>query len=96
MAHLRGQQSEQDDAGSQEYNYQVWRVERNERNLSQVQSQAPRAGRKRWDKHVKTMQMAGCPLNVVLHAYDPHMFVANESDTIRFARQTDIDNKLTV
>jgi regulator-associated protein of mTOR len=64
----------------------MWRVQRNEAAVAQVAAQAPRAGRKRWDKHVKTMQMAGCPLHVALHAYDPHVFVANEADTIRRVR----------
>jgi regulator-associated protein of mTOR len=61
----------------------VWRVQRNEGILAAVGAQASRAGRKRWDKHVKTMQVAGCPLHVAMHAYDPHVFVANEADTIR-------------
>jgi regulator-associated protein of mTOR len=77
------QQSEQDDAGSQEYNYQVWRVERNERVIQQVAAQTGRAGRKRWDKPIKTMQSPGCPLHMAFHAYDSHLVVGNESDTIR-------------
>jgi hypothetical protein len=44
-------------------------------------------GRKPWDKHVKTLQTQGVPLSVAFHAFDPHVAVANEADTIRYARR---------
>lgn len=38
-----------------------------------------------WDRPVATLQTPGHPLCLAFHAYDPHLVVANESDTIRYA-----------
>lgn len=37
-----------------------------------------------WDRPVATLQTSGHPLSLAFHAYDPHLVVANESDTIRY------------
>lgn len=86
MSPLMGglQQSEQDDAGSVAYNHQVWRVDRNEKIVQQVGPQALKAAHRQWTKPVKSIQTGGCPLYMAMHAYDPHLVTANESDVIRY------------
>ena len=98
------QQAENDEPGSVQYNYQVWRQQRNERVLAETRPQAEHAGWLQrfqldrfvdsipafselcpWDRPVATLQTSGHPLSLAFHAYDPHLVVANESDTIRCA-----------
>ncbi|KAK2464771.1 hypothetical protein APHAL10511_003189 [Amanita phalloides] len=75
-------QAEADEPGSVQYNYQVWRQQRNEQVISDTQAQAPLAEHCRWDKQVATLQINGCPLTMAFHSYDHHLVVANEHDMI--------------
>ncbi|EDR15987.1 uncharacterized protein LACBIDRAFT_242724, partial [Laccaria bicolor S238N-H82] len=75
-------QSESDEPGSIQYNYQVWRQQRNERICEQTDSQACAAEKGRWDKTVATFQVQGYPLTMAFHSYDQHLVIANESDMI--------------
>ncbi|KAH7920933.1 hypothetical protein BV22DRAFT_765532 [Leucogyrophana mollusca] len=75
-------QAEADEPGSIQYNYQVWRQQRNEQVIAETQSQAIVAESSRWDRPVASLQVNGQPLSMALHAYDPHLVVANEADMI--------------
>ncbi|TFK56405.1 hypothetical protein OE88DRAFT_12946 [Heliocybe sulcata] len=75
-------QAEADEPGSIQYNYQVWRQQRNEQILTETQSQAEPAESRRWNKHVTTLQVGPHPLNTAFHMYDPHLVVANDTDTV--------------
>ncbi|KAI6015651.1 raptor N-terminal caspase like domain-containing protein [Pisolithus marmoratus] len=75
-------QAEADEPGSVQYNYQVWRQQRNEEIITEVHSQTIQAERAQWDRPVANLQVNGNPLSMALHAYDPHLVVANDTDTI--------------
>ncbi|TFL06291.1 raptor N-terminal caspase like domain-containing protein [Pterulicium gracile] len=75
-------QQEQDEPGSTQYNYQVWRQQRNEQVCSDTQSQLSAARTSRWDKPVVNLQVPGIPLNMAFHSYDQHVFIANDSDVV--------------
>ncbi|KAF8641036.1 hypothetical protein AX17_000681 [Amanita inopinata Kibby_2008] len=75
-------QAEADEPGSVQYNYQVWRQQRNEQVTIETQSQAPIAEHCKWDRAVATLQISGYPLTMVFHSYDHHLIVANECDMI--------------
>ncbi|OBZ68569.1 WD repeat-containing protein mip1 [Grifola frondosa] len=75
-------QPEADEPGSVQYNYQVWRQQRNEQVIGETQRQAEVAQLCRWDRPVTTIQVNGLPLSMAFHAYDPHLVVANETDMI--------------
>lgn len=110
------QQAEADEPGSVQYNYQVWRQQRNEHVIAETQLQAPLAGElclgaisshpidtvtstetSRWDRPVVNLQVSSNPLCMTLHAYDPHLIIANDTDMIRFARFVLVnDSVLTV
>ncbi|KAH9934060.1 raptor N-terminal caspase like domain-containing protein [Epithele typhae] len=75
-------QPEVDEPGSVQYNYQVWRQQRNEHVMEDTEKQAREAPRCRWDRPVKTIQIKGLPLSLAFHAYDPHLVIANEADVI--------------
>ncbi|KAI0327680.1 hypothetical protein GY45DRAFT_1327330 [Cubamyces sp. BRFM 1775] len=75
-------QPEADEPGSVQYNYQVWRQQRNEQVMEDTHKQALEAPRCRWDKPVTTIQVSGLPLSLAFHAFDPHLVIANESDMI--------------
>ncbi|KAI9513093.1 hypothetical protein F5148DRAFT_1273335 [Russula earlei] len=75
-------QAEADEPGSLEYNYQAWRHQRNEQVLSETRNQAEIAFNRPWDKAVTTLQIQSVPLSIAFHAYDPHVAIANETDTI--------------
>lgn len=93
------QQTEADEPGSVQYNYQVWRQRRNEQINIETQGQAAAAGKyvynlfipttnhipeeRRWDRPVVTLQVAGHPLTMAFHSFDQHLVVANETDMIR-------------
>ena len=38
----------------------------------------------RWDRPVSTIPTAGFPAQMAFHAYDPHLVVTNEHDSIRY------------
>ena len=40
----------------------------------------------RWDRPVANLQVSSNPLCMTLHAYDPHLVIANDTDMIRFVR----------
>ncbi|KAF9011295.1 hypothetical protein BDQ17DRAFT_1387682 [Cyathus striatus] len=75
-------QAEVDEPGSIQYNYQVWRQQRNEKIIQETLSQSAAAETSRWDRPVATLQITGHPLTMAFHSYDPHLVVANESDMI--------------
>jgi regulator-associated protein of mTOR len=75
-------QAEVDEPGSAQYNYQVWRQQRNEQVVMDTQAQAPTAEHCKWDKPVATLQINGHPLTMAFHSYDRHLVVANEHDMI--------------
>ncbi|KAI0778960.1 raptor N-terminal caspase like domain-containing protein [Trametes elegans] len=75
-------QPEADEPGSVQYNYQVWRQQRNEQVLEDTHKQALEAPRCRWDRPVTTIQINGLPLSLAFHAFDPHLVIANESDMV--------------
>jgi len=75
-------QAEADEPGSIQYNYQVWRQQRNEQVIQETQMQAEVAQDHRWDRPVANLQVPGHPLTMAFHAYDQHLVVANESDLI--------------
>jgi len=75
-------QTEADEPGSIQYNYQVWRQQRNEQVDGRTKIQSEAAQNSRWDRPVATLQVAGHPLSMAFHAYDEHLVVANESDMI--------------
>ncbi|KAJ3557772.1 hypothetical protein NM688_g1286 [Phlebia brevispora] len=70
-------QPEPDEPGSVEYNYQVWRQQRNEQAINDTRAQAEDAG-----KPVVTLQTGAFPAQLAFHTYDPHLAVANEGDGI--------------
>ncbi|KAI0042582.1 hypothetical protein FA95DRAFT_1564189 [Auriscalpium vulgare] len=75
-------QAEADEPGSLEYNYQAWRQQRNEQVLAETRAHAEVAEERAWDKPVASFHITGAPLSMAFHAYDPHVVVANESDTV--------------
>ncbi|KAH7886310.1 hypothetical protein F5I97DRAFT_1879356 [Phlebopus sp. FC_14] len=75
-------QAEADEPGSIQYNYQVWRQQRNEQVLAETQSQILVAESSRWDRPVANLQVNGIPLCMAMHAYDPHLVIINETDMI--------------
>ncbi|KAH7911589.1 raptor N-terminal caspase like domain-containing protein [Hygrophoropsis aurantiaca] len=75
-------QAEADEPGSIQYNYQVWRQQRNEQIIAETQTQAIVAESSRWDRPVASLQIHNQPLSMALHAYDSHLVVANEADMI--------------
>ncbi|KAJ2921274.1 hypothetical protein H1R20_g15822, partial [Candolleomyces eurysporus] len=75
-------QAEPDEPGSVQYNYQLWRQQRNEQVLSDTQTQIPFAEVSRWDRPVASLQVAGHPLTMAFHSYDQQLVVANEHDMI--------------
>ncbi|RPD64751.1 hypothetical protein L227DRAFT_540999 [Lentinus tigrinus ALCF2SS1-6] len=75
-------QPEVDEPGSVQYNYQVWRQQRNEQVYEATEKQAREAPRCRWEKPVNTIQINGLPLSLAFHAFDPHLVIANEFDMI--------------
>lgn len=75
-------QAEADEPGSVQYNYQVWRQQRNEQLITEAQPQTLQAERVQWDRPVANLQVNGNPLSMALHSYDPHLVVANDTDMI--------------
>ncbi|KAG9313880.1 hypothetical protein JVU11DRAFT_4648 [Chiua virens] len=75
-------QAEADEPGSVQYNYQVWRQQRNEQVTTETQLQVPPAENSRWDRPVANLQVSSNPLSMTLHAYDPHLVIANDTDMI--------------
>ncbi|EKM61656.1 uncharacterized protein PHACADRAFT_248390 [Phanerochaete carnosa HHB-10118-sp] len=75
-------QPEPDEPGSMEYNYQVWRQQRNENIINETRAQADVADNCRWDRPVASIPTSVFPTQIAFHAYDPHMVVTNEQDLI--------------
>ncbi|EMD32619.1 hypothetical protein CERSUDRAFT_87930 [Gelatoporia subvermispora B] len=75
-------QPEAEEPGSLQYNYQVWRQQRNEQVIEETSSQADIAVHCRWDRPITTLQVNGLPFNLAFHSYDPHLVVTNESDVV--------------
>ncbi|KAJ7082524.1 hypothetical protein C8R43DRAFT_1052351 [Mycena crocata] len=75
-------QAEADEPGSIQFNYQVWRQNRNENVLDETGRQSEIAETRRWDRPVTTLHVPGHPLTMAFHAFDKHLFVANESDVV--------------
>ncbi|KAK1224893.1 Target of rapamycin complex 1 subunit kog1 [Marasmius sp. AFHP31] len=75
-------QTEADEPGSIQYNYQVWRQERNEQVDTETRSQADVASFNRWDRPVASLQGLANPLIMAFHSYDKHLIVTNETDLI--------------
>uniref|UniRef100_A0A0W0FX59 C2H2-type domain-containing protein n=1 Tax=Moniliophthora roreri TaxID=221103 RepID=A0A0W0FX59_MONRR len=75
-------QTEADEPGSVQYNYQVWRQQRNEQVDVETRSQADVASFRPWDRPVATLHGSPNPLVMTFHSYDKHLFVANDSDVV--------------
>ncbi|KAJ3493649.1 hypothetical protein NLJ89_g10966 [Agrocybe chaxingu] len=75
-------QTEADEPGSVQYNYQVWRQMRNEQVIKETQAQSLVSASCRWDLPVASVSIQGHPLTLAFHSYDQHLIVANESDMI--------------
>ncbi|KAI0348333.1 hypothetical protein BDW22DRAFT_1350515 [Trametopsis cervina] len=75
-------QPEPDEPGSVEYNYQVWRQQRNEQVINETSEQADVAENCRWDRPITTLQFSAFPAQLAFHTYDTHLAVTNESDSI--------------
>ncbi|KAL0951936.1 hypothetical protein HGRIS_008588 [Hohenbuehelia grisea] len=75
-------QTEADEPGSVQYNYQVWRQQRNEQVIEETSGQVEAAETSRWDRSVATLQNQGVPLSMAFHAFDKHLVVANEADMV--------------
>ncbi|KZP15647.1 hypothetical protein FIBSPDRAFT_895647 [Athelia psychrophila] len=79
-------QAEGDEPGSVQYNYQVWRQQRNSRVINETDTQIEvartHAEDSRWDKYVSKLQVPGYPLQLAFHSYDSHLVVANDTDMI--------------
>ncbi|KAG2035660.1 raptor N-terminal caspase like domain-containing protein [Suillus americanus] len=75
-------QTEADEPGSVQYNYQVWRQQRNEQVITETQRQAIVAESSRWDRPVANLHVNSHPLCMAMHAYDPHLVIANDNDMI--------------
>ncbi|KIK63862.1 hypothetical protein GYMLUDRAFT_40943 [Collybiopsis luxurians FD-317 M1] len=75
-------QAEADEPGSIQYNYQIWRQQRNEQVENETRSQAEVASSRRWDRTVANFRGPAYPLNMAFHSYDQHLFVANDTDVI--------------
>ena len=94
------QQPEADEPGSVQYNYQLWRQQRNEQVLTTTRTQAEIActcchscheqhthmfaASCKWDRPVSALQVAGLPQQLAFHAFDPHLVVASETDIITY------------
>lgn len=66
-----------------EYNYQVWRQQRNENTLNEITMSSKDADQCPWDRPVVNLPVGAVALNMVFHAYDHHLVVTNETDMIR-------------
>ncbi|TFK65446.1 hypothetical protein BDN72DRAFT_196251 [Pluteus cervinus] len=75
-------QTEIDEPGSIQYNYQVWRQQRNEQIVTETQKQAVIAETCTWNRPVTTIHGSGHALTMVFHAYDQQLVTANEGDMI--------------
>ncbi|KAF7302526.1 WD-REPEATS-REGION domain-containing protein [Mycena chlorophos] len=75
-------QAEADEPGSIQFNYQMWRQQRNETVIEETARQVDLAEMRTWDRPVATMQVHGHPLTMAFHSFDKHLFVANESDVV--------------
>ncbi|KXN84995.1 WD repeat-containing protein mip1 [Leucoagaricus sp. SymC.cos] len=75
-------QTEAEEPGSMQYNYQMWRLSRNEKVTSETKEQAVAAEFCRWDRPVATIQTSGHPLTMAFHSFDQQLVVANETDSI--------------
>ncbi|KAF8167286.1 hypothetical protein B0H34DRAFT_792028 [Crassisporium funariophilum] len=75
-------QTEADEPGSVQYNYQVWRQKRNDEIIKSTQTQAPIAEISRWDRPVATLAVPGHPLTMAFHSFDRQLIIANETDMI--------------
>ncbi|KAH8113253.1 hypothetical protein DFH11DRAFT_1601015 [Phellopilus nigrolimitatus] len=75
-------QPEGQEPGSVQYNEQMWRQQRNEKVVLETQAQADLARHCKWDRPVATIHHNGSAHKLAFHGYDPHLFVANESNMI--------------
>ncbi|KAJ7201377.1 hypothetical protein GGX14DRAFT_656674 [Mycena pura] len=75
-------QAEADEPGSIQFNYQMWRQQRNENVIDETQRQIETAEIGRWDRPVATLQVSGHPLTMAFHSYDKHLFIADEFDVV--------------
>ncbi|KAH0591317.1 hypothetical protein H2248_001400 [Termitomyces sp. 'cryptogamus'] len=75
-------QAEPDEPGSVQYNYQVWRQQRNEQIHAETLRHSATAEEREWKRPVATVQATGHPLTMAFHSYDQHLVVANETDMI--------------
>ncbi|KAG1848524.1 hypothetical protein DFJ58DRAFT_796171 [Suillus subalutaceus] len=75
-------QTEADEPGSVQYNYQVWRQQRNEQVITETQRQSIVAESSKWDRPVANLHVNSHPLCMAMHAYDPHLVIANDNDMI--------------
>ncbi|KAJ7124837.1 hypothetical protein C8R43DRAFT_1147222 [Mycena crocata] len=73
-------QAEADEPGSIQFNYQMWRQNRNNNALDETGRQSEIAERRRWDRPVTTLHVPGHPLTTAFHAFNKHVFLGNESN----------------
>ncbi|EIN14287.1 hypothetical protein PUNSTDRAFT_140611 [Punctularia strigosozonata HHB-11173 SS5] len=75
-------QAENDEPGSVQYNYLVWRQSRIDQVIKETEKQAKHADNCQWDRPVRTLYTPGIPLSMTFHAYDQHLIIADERDMI--------------
>ncbi|KAF8808186.1 hypothetical protein BYT27DRAFT_6605724 [Phlegmacium glaucopus] len=75
-------QTEADEPGSVQYNYQVWRQQRNDHSTKDTLAQAPIAETCRWERPVATLFTTSHPLTMTFHSFDQQLVIANDSDMI--------------
>ncbi|KAJ3739761.1 hypothetical protein DFH05DRAFT_1512697 [Lentinula detonsa] len=75
-------QAEADEPGSIQYNYQIWRQQRNDQVDNETRSQADVASDRRWDRTVAHFYGPAHPLNLAFHSFDQHLVASNDTDII--------------
>ncbi|KAF8218111.1 hypothetical protein K438DRAFT_1952951 [Mycena galopus ATCC 62051] len=71
-------QAEADELGSIQFNYQLWRQQRNGTVIDETQRRSQIAELRPWDRPVATLQVSGHPLTMVFPSFDKHLFIAND------------------
>ncbi|CAK5280818.1 unnamed protein product [Mycena citricolor] len=75
-------QAEADEPGSIQYNYQMWRLSRNDLLIDQTRRHIDVAETSKWNKVVRSLPVSGHPTTIKFHSYDKHLFVADSTDVV--------------
>ncbi|KAL5530680.1 KOG1 [Sanghuangporus sanghuang] len=75
-------QPEAQEPGSVQYNEQMWRQQRNEKMEKETLAQADLAKHCSWDRPIASISHSGPISRMTFHSYDPHLFVANDTNMI--------------